>query len=148
MAHPSDVSVGVRSLRAAELTLPVPRVVAAPDLGLPRPVALTLPVVAPSPAVLPVGLHDAAPAVRSFSFAPPAPGPVSRPGLEAPRDRLPTVSIPLQSPLPKVDVDLQRVFSLTYVAGRYGRYVHNTPPDPPLSPSEQVWANELLKSAS
>jgi hypothetical protein len=64
------------------------------------------------------------------------------------RDRLPTVSIPLQSPLPKVDVDLQRVFSLTYVAGRYGRYVHNTPPDPPLSPSEQVWANELLKSSS
>ena len=91
MAHPSDVSVGVRSLRAAELTLPVPRVVAAPDLGLPRPVALTLPVVAPSPAVLPVGLHDAAPAVRSFFFTSPAPGPVSRPGLEAPRDRLPTV---------------------------------------------------------
>jgi SNF2 family DNA or RNA helicase len=90
MAHPSDVSVGVRSLRAAELTLPVPRVVAAPDLGLPRPVALTLPVVAPSPAVLPVGLHDAAPAVRSFSFALPAPGPASPPVPVATRDRMPT----------------------------------------------------------
>jgi SNF2 family DNA or RNA helicase len=90
MAHPSDVSVGVRSLRAAELTLPVPRVVAAPDLGLPRPVALTLPVVAPAPVVLRMGLHDAAPAVRSFSFALPAPGPASPPVPVATRDRMPT----------------------------------------------------------
>ena len=79
MAHPTDASVGVRSLRAADLALPLPRVVTAPDLGLPRPVALTLPVAAPPPAVLRVALHDAAPAVRSFSFAPPAPGPVSPP---------------------------------------------------------------------
>ena len=39
MAHPTDASVGVRSLRAADLALPLPRVVTAPDLGLPRPVA-------------------------------------------------------------------------------------------------------------
>jgi hypothetical protein len=62
-------------------------------------------------------------------------------------DPLPVISIPVREPRPHVELDLQVLFDATFRAGRYGRYVHGTPPDPPLSAGDQAWADRLLGRA-
>jgi hypothetical protein len=60
------------------------------------------------------------------------------------RQRLPRVRIPLAENDPDVRLDLQAVLAQTYDLGSYRRRLHyDRPCQPPLSPEDQAWANEL-----
>jgi Protein of unknown function (DUF4058) len=61
--------------------------------------------------------------------------------------RLPVVRIPLRPDVPPVSVDLQTVFDRAYDVGNYDRRLRYTlPPDPPLTPEQQAWADAILKA--
>ncbi len=62
-------------------------------------------------------------------------------------DRLPAFSVPLDPGVPAVTVDLQAAFDRCYDGSRYPELVDYTrPPDPPLTPEQQAWADELLRA--
>jgi len=62
-------------------------------------------------------------------------------------DRLPVIPIPLDWDIPPVSVDLQAVFDRCYDGGRYPELVnYAAPPDPPLTPAQQAWADALLNA--
>ena len=58
------------------------------------------------------------------------------------RDPLPAIPIPLRRPDPDATLDLQAVLHEVYDACRYESYAYDLPPDPPLAPAEQAWADE------
>jgi hypothetical protein len=61
-------------------------------------------------------------------------------------DRLPAFAFPLDPDVPPVTVDLQPLLDRSYVAGRYADEVrYDLPPDPPLSPEHQAWAEGILR---
>lgn len=61
--------------------------------------------------------------------------------------RLSTIPIPLTSKVPAVGVELQPVFNRAYDESLFSRRVkYDQPPDPPLSPEQQAWADAILKS--
>lgn len=61
-------------------------------------------------------------------------------------DRLPAFAIPLDSDVPPVTVDLQPLLSRCYETGRYADEVqYDRPPEPPLSPAQQAWAEGILR---
>lgn len=61
--------------------------------------------------------------------------------------RLPTIPIPLTPEVPAVGVELQPVFDRAYDESLFARRVkYDLPPDPPLSPEQQAWANGILKA--
>ncbi len=60
--------------------------------------------------------------------------------------RLPVVRVPLRLDVPPVSVDLQTVFDRAYDVGNYDRRLRYTlPPDPPLTPEQQAWADAILR---
>lgn len=60
--------------------------------------------------------------------------------------RLPKIPIPLGPDVPAVGVDLQAVFDRTYDESLFARRVdYRQPPDPPLTPEQQAWADGVLK---
>lgn len=63
------------------------------------------------------------------------------------RDRLPVVPVPLAAPDPNVSLDLQAVLHRVYDAADYGKYIYGEAPQPPLSPSDAAWAQQLVPSS-
>jgi hypothetical protein len=60
-------------------------------------------------------------------------------------DRLPAFGIPLDPGMPPVVVDLQPLLDRSYDVGRYAEGVrYDRPPDPPLTPEQQAWAEGIL----
>jgi hypothetical protein len=61
-------------------------------------------------------------------------------------ERLPTIRVPLDPGVPLVPLDLQPLLDRAYDTGRYPRLVRYTvPPDPPLTPEQQAWAEGILR---
>lgn len=64
------------------------------------------------------------------------------------RARLPNVRIPLQVGDDDATLDLQDVFTRSYDIGPYPeRLNYNQPPEPPLSPEDDAWADQILRNA-
>lgn len=62
-------------------------------------------------------------------------------------DRLPAFGVPLDPGVPAVVVDLQAAFDRCYDGSRYPELVDYTrPPDPPLTPDQQAWAEGVLRA--
>ena len=62
------------------------------------------------------------------------------------RNPLPTIRIPLRPTDRDVTLDLQQLVDLAYQRGRYAATIDYTlDPDPPLSPVDARWADELLR---
>lgn len=63
------------------------------------------------------------------------------------RQRLPVIGIPLKGNDSDASLDLGKVLGTAYDVAAYEDSVDYTrPPDPPLSPADARWANQLLKS--
>jgi hypothetical protein len=61
-------------------------------------------------------------------------------------DPLPTVSIPLDAGVPPVPVALQPMLDAAYDRARYHElFSYADPPDPPLTPEQQAWAEGFLR---
>jgi hypothetical protein len=63
------------------------------------------------------------------------------------RDRLPPVPVPLREGEPDVPLDLQALIVRAYAAGGHDDIDYRDPPEPPLDPEDEVWANALLADA-
>jgi hypothetical protein len=62
------------------------------------------------------------------------------------RQPLPPIGIPLRGKDPDVPLDLGAVLSAAYDHGAYGVSIdYRREPDPPLSPEDAAWADELLR---
>jgi len=62
------------------------------------------------------------------------------------REPLPTIPIPLVEDGQSVGADLQAVLSRSFDGGIYSRRVrYSEPCDPPLTPEQQTWAEEILR---
>lgn len=61
------------------------------------------------------------------------------------RERLPKIPIPLRQTDRDVVLDLQAVFDLAYVNGRYDDTDYTVDPQPPLSDADAIWADALLR---
>jgi hypothetical protein len=62
-------------------------------------------------------------------------------------DRLPRIGIPLDTGRPEVVIDLQPMLDQAYDRARYPELLDYTrPPDPPLTPEQQGWADTILKA--
>jgi len=59
---------------------------------------------------------------------------------------LPTIQIPLRETDADVPLDLQALVNQCYQNGRYDDLDYRAEPVPPLAPSDNAWADELLKS--
>lgn len=61
---------------------------------------------------------------------------------------LPCIPVPLHPNVPEIALDLQAAFRQTFDGGPYlrGALNYTLPPEPPLSPSESKWANDLLRA--
>ena len=60
-------------------------------------------------------------------------------------DRLPEIPIPLSKGDADVMLDLQAVLNTVYDRSDYGRRLqYDQPPEPPLTPAQAAWANELV----
>jgi len=63
------------------------------------------------------------------------------------RHRLPTVKVPLRKTDTDVPLDLQTLIEQCYHNGGYDADIdYRRPTDPPLSPEDESWADELLQS--
>lgn len=62
------------------------------------------------------------------------------------RERLPTVDVPLRPQDRDVVLELQPLIDQCYARGRYDRIDYADTLDPPLSPDDAAWADDLLKS--
>ncbi len=63
------------------------------------------------------------------------------------RDRLPAIPIPLQHPDPDARVDLQELLHRIYDAAGYEDYIYTGKPQPPLSPDDAAWAEQLIPNS-
>ncbi len=62
-------------------------------------------------------------------------------------DRLPAFEIPLDPGVKPAMIDLQPMLDSAYDKGRYTKPAkYRLPPDPPLTPEQQAWADALLKA--
>jgi hypothetical protein len=62
-------------------------------------------------------------------------------------DRLPAIGIPLDSGAAPITVDLQPMLDAAYHRGRYTElFSYREPPDPPLPPEQQAWAEGVLRA--
>lgn len=64
------------------------------------------------------------------------------------RDPLPTIPVPLRSPDPDAQLDLQALLNGVYDEASYGRVLYARDLKPPLSPEDQAWAEGMLREAS
>lgn len=66
------------------------------------------------------------------------------------RTMLPVIAVPLRINEPEVLLDLQHVFNRAYDSGPYrrGALDYGSPPHPPLSEADDVWAREQLAKPS
>lgn len=64
------------------------------------------------------------------------------------RDRLPTIRIPLRSPDPDAQLDLQEVLDRIYDAAGYVYYIYEGSPDPALSVEDVAWSRPFLPPMS
>jgi hypothetical protein len=64
------------------------------------------------------------------------------------RDQLPTFPVPLAATDGDAQVDLQAVLHQVYDASGYEDYIYTGPPEPSLSPQDQVWADQLIPPIS
>ena len=62
------------------------------------------------------------------------------------RERLPAIPIPLRDPDPDAQLDLQEVLHDIYDRARYGTYIYEDSPDPPLAPDDDAWARQFVPS--
>lgn len=63
------------------------------------------------------------------------------------RNPLPAVAIPLQPGQPDVTIALQPLLPRCYDTGQYARRVrYDRPCDPPLTPDQQAWAEDILRA--
>jgi len=62
-------------------------------------------------------------------------------------DRLPSIPVPLKEPDADATLDLRLALDQAFEAGGYAAYIYSGTPDPPLSPDQQPWAEELLQNA-
>ena len=61
-------------------------------------------------------------------------------------DRLPSLAVPLDRNMTPVRIELQPLLDRCYDGRRYARQVHyDRPPDPPLTPDQQAWAEAILR---
>ena len=66
--------------------------------------------------------------------------------LNALRQRLPCIAIPLDADVADVGLDLQAVFDRNYEEGAYARKVdYSQEPVPPLTAKDALWADKLLR---
>jgi hypothetical protein len=64
------------------------------------------------------------------------------------RQPLPRIAVPLRAQDDDVALDLQELIGLCYTRGRYhARLDYHADPEPPLSPPDAAWADELLRTA-
>ncbi len=62
-------------------------------------------------------------------------------------DRLPAIGIPLDPGAPPITIDLQPMIDLAYDRGRYPELLnYREPCDPPLTPDQQAWAEDVLRA--
>jgi Protein of unknown function (DUF4058) len=63
-------------------------------------------------------------------------------------DPLPAISVPLESGVTPVPLDLQAVFNQTFDAGAYAKRVRYSrkEPDVPLTPEQRAWAEGILRT--
>jgi hypothetical protein len=62
------------------------------------------------------------------------------------RDRLPVIPIPVGASSLDLVLDLQELHDQCYDKGRYDDIDYTRDPDPPLSPDDAKWADELLRA--
>lgn len=61
------------------------------------------------------------------------------------RCRLPNIAIPLREGEPDIAVDLQDLFDLTYIRGRFEELLdYDHPAEPRLDPDDAAWAAERI----
>ena len=66
-------------------------------------------------------------------------------GLRLP-DRLPAIGIPLDVGVPPVVIDLQPLMDDAYDRAKWTElFSYTEPPDPPLTPEQQAWADAILR---
>ena len=63
------------------------------------------------------------------------------------RDPLAAIPIPLRPDDPEVSLDLQGLVGRAYEDGGFDDIDYGAPPDPPLSPADESWADGLLRAA-
>jgi hypothetical protein len=65
------------------------------------------------------------------------------------RERLPRIGVPLAGDDPDVPLDIQAGIARVYEAGEYGAVLnYRKPCEPPLSPEDQAWADELTTAVA
>jgi hypothetical protein len=63
------------------------------------------------------------------------------------RDPLPQIRIPLAGDDPDVTLDIHATLEQAWLAGSYAvRIDYRSPCQPPLSPEDQAWADELIEA--
>jgi Protein of unknown function (DUF4058) len=62
------------------------------------------------------------------------------------REQFSVVGMPMRESDADVPLNLQPLFERCYEIGRYGRLDYTADPDPPLSPDDAKWADELLRA--
>jgi hypothetical protein len=60
------------------------------------------------------------------------------------KDPLPKIPIPLQTPHPDAQLDLQQVLHRLYDAAGYEDYIYQDQPQPPLGPEDTAWASQFV----
>jgi hypothetical protein len=62
-------------------------------------------------------------------------------------DRLPAIGVPLDPGVAPITIDLQPMLDMAYDRGRYTElFSYREPPDPPLTPEQQAWAEGVLRA--
>lgn len=62
------------------------------------------------------------------------------------RDTLPTIPIPVTAPAADAQLNLQEALHRVYDAARYANWVYTSPPEPPLSGDDAVWAKQFVSA--
>jgi hypothetical protein len=60
------------------------------------------------------------------------------------RQRLPQIPIPLRSPDPDAELDLQEAIDRVYDSAGYAPLLYETPPQPPLNEADVHWARQFV----
>ncbi|MFM9959640.1 MAG: DUF4058 family protein [Planctomycetaceae bacterium] len=61
------------------------------------------------------------------------------------REPLPVIPIPLRPKDRDVSLNIQQIINLVYERGRYAKLSYQADPEPPFSPEDAAWVDELLR---